>query len=163
MSESLEAFQVLVSGIDYPMFIVTVAAGDERSGCLVGFATQASIDPARFVVMISKANHTCKVAEDAETLVVHFLHEGNRPLANLFGEQTGDKVDKFAACNWKRSPDGTPILLGVRGWLTGAIVARLDAGDHIAHVVEVTEAAVDESGPQLGFQSAKDMEPGHPA
>jgi flavin reductase (DIM6/NTAB) family NADH-FMN oxidoreductase RutF len=163
VSESLEAFQALVSGIDYPMFIVTAAADGERSGCFVGFATQASIDPARFLVMISKANHTCKVAEDAGTLVVHFLHAGNRPLANLFGEETGDEIDKFAACRWKSSPDGTPILLGVRGWLTGAIVARLDAGDHIAHVVEVTDAAVDESGPQLGLQAAKDMEPGHPA
>ena len=163
MSESSEAFQTLVSGIEYPMFIVTAAGGGERSGCFVGFATQASIDPARFLVMISKANHTCRIAEKADTLVVHFLHEGNRPLANLFGEQTGDEVDKFASCRWKNGPDGTPILLGVRGWLAGAIVARLDAGDHIAHVVDVTDAAVDEPGPQLGFQAVKDMEPGHPA
>lgn len=40
--DSLEA---LTAALDYPMFVVTVAAGGERAGCLVGFATQCSIDP----------------------------------------------------------------------------------------------------------------------
>ena len=45
-----ERFHALVSGCDYPMFIVTAAAGADRDGCLVGFACQASIDPARLLV-----------------------------------------------------------------------------------------------------------------
>src|SRR5215208_7631728 len=40
----LPAFEAIVAQLDYPMFIVTAAAGEERGGCLVGFATQASID-----------------------------------------------------------------------------------------------------------------------
>ena len=39
-------FNSLVGDLDYPMFIVTACADGERSGCLIGFATQASIDPA---------------------------------------------------------------------------------------------------------------------
>ena len=46
-------FNELMSVLDYPMLIVTARAGDERDGCLVGFATQASIDPPRFLVGIS--------------------------------------------------------------------------------------------------------------
>ena len=45
-------------GLDYPMFVITVAAGGERSGCLIGFATQAGVDPARFIVCLSDKNHT---------------------------------------------------------------------------------------------------------
>jgi flavin reductase (DIM6/NTAB) family NADH-FMN oxidoreductase RutF len=37
-----EAFEKLVSLLDYPMFVVTTRAGDEPAGCLVGFATQVS-------------------------------------------------------------------------------------------------------------------------
>jgi flavin reductase (DIM6/NTAB) family NADH-FMN oxidoreductase RutF len=163
VSEPREAFHALVSGSDYPMFIVTAAADGRRSGCLVGFATQASIDPARLLVMISKVNHTFEVAERASSLVVHFLHENNVDLARLFGEQTGDEVDKFENCEWKRGPDGTPVLLGVRGWVAGGILARLDAGDHVAHVISVTDAALDQPGRQLGFQAIRGMHPGHPA
>jgi flavin reductase (DIM6/NTAB) family NADH-FMN oxidoreductase RutF len=164
--EATERFHALVSGIDYPMFVVTAAAGPtahERDGCLVGFATQASIDPPRLLVMISKANRTYRMACGAAELVVHFLHEENRDLAVLFGELTGDDVDKFAACRWHETAVGTPVLSGTRGWVRGTILDRVDAGDHVGHLLSVDEAAVDTSGAPLSFQSVRDMEPGHPA
>ena len=40
-------FNSLVGDLDYPMFIVTACADGERSGCLIGFATQASIEIGR--------------------------------------------------------------------------------------------------------------------
>lgn len=159
-----KALHSLVSAIDYPMFVVTVAAGDQRSGCLVGFVTQGSIEPVRLVVMISKANHTCAVASRATQMVVHFLHRGNLGLARLFGEQTGDVVDKFSGCSWRRVAGvEAPVLEGTRGWAAGPVVSRFDAGDHIGHLVDVTASEVDGEGPQLGFQMVSSMRPGHPA
>ncbi len=73
MTES--TFNSLVSDLDYPMFIVTVCADGERSGCLIGFATQASIDPSRFLVCLSHKNRTYRVAQGAELLGVHFVPE----------------------------------------------------------------------------------------
>lgn len=159
-----EAFHRLVGGIDYPMFIVTTDAAGERSGCLVGFVTQASINPARMVVMLSKNNHTYRVAARATDLVVHFLHEGNHELSELFGEETGDEVDKFERCPWSQV-DGiaAPVLDGTRGFAAGRILDRMDGGDHVAHLVEVTAARVDVDGPQLAFSMVKDMQPGHEA
>lgn len=163
MSGTTEAFEGLVSGIDYPMFIVTAAADGEQSGCLVGFSTQASIDPARLLVMLSKRNHTFAIAQRTDTLVVHFLHRDNHDLAALFGEETGDDTDKFTACDWSRGPAGTPVLDGVRGWVAGRVVARLDAGDHVAHVLDTIEAQALAAGPSLTFQMVRDMDPGHEA
>lgn len=165
---SLDAFATLVEGLDYPMFVVTAAAEGERSGCLVGFVTQSSIDPPRLLVMVSKANHTFRVAAAATTLGVHFLGEHNHDLAEVFGEVTGDVADKFAACDWEPAADGTPILRGTRGWVLGTVRARLDCGDHVAHLIDVTDAGVTEAetpdaGRQLGFQAVRDLDPGHPA
>jgi hypothetical protein len=39
-SEATE-FQRLMAQLDYSLFIVTLAAGQERSGCLVGFARRS--------------------------------------------------------------------------------------------------------------------------
>ena len=156
-------FHELVSGIDYPMFIVTAANRGERAGCLVGFVTQASIRPPRLIVMLSKANRTYRVAQDADFLVVHFLHQGNHVLATLFGEQTGDEVDKFAACDWHEGPARQAVLLGTRGWVIGTILARHDSGDHVAHLIDVTDAGTDFAGAQLSFHAVDDMQPGHPA
>ena len=46
--ENVNVDQVL-SEVDYPVFVVTTVDRDsgERAGCLVGFVTQCSIDPAR--------------------------------------------------------------------------------------------------------------------
>ena len=156
-------FHSLVSDLDYPMFIVTVAVHSERAGCLVGFVTQASIDPPRLLVMLSKSNRTCRLAQAADTLVVHFLNEDNYDLATLFGEETGDEVDKFDACEWHEGPQRSPILAGTRGWVAGEILDRLDGGDHVAHLIDVNAAFTDMPGPQLAFQTVRNLEPGHPA
>ena len=90
-----------VKGFDYPMYVVTaVGSSGERSGCLVGFATQCSLKPALFLVCISQQNHTHPVALEAGVLAVHVLARSQRALAELFGETTGDEVDKFSRCDW---------------------------------------------------------------
>jgi flavin reductase (DIM6/NTAB) family NADH-FMN oxidoreductase RutF len=161
MSEP-EGFNELVGYLDYPMLIVTAARGDERAGCLVGFHTQCSIDPARFLVCISHQNHTFALAARSELLAVHFLDETHRALAKLFGEQTGDTADKFSKCRW-RDHRGLPILDDVKAWLIGHVLQRVDLGDHIAHVIEPVETFVAPDLRQLAFQRVKGLQPGHPA
>jgi flavin reductase (DIM6/NTAB) family NADH-FMN oxidoreductase RutF len=163
-SEDLDDFHGLVASIDYPMFVVTAASGGERGGCLVGFVTQASISPARLIVCLSKANATYRVAAAADVLVVHFLAAGDEPLAELFGTETGDETDKFAQCQWEPGPGDVPVLPQAKGWVAASILERLDAGDHVAFLVEPFVAVAHRRGaPQLGFQQVRDLTPGHPA
>src|SRR5215831_17013608 len=91
-----DAFEQIMAGIDPPSYVVTAAAGREMGGCLVGFATQCSIDPPRFGVWLSTLNRTYRIAIRASTLVVHLLRSGDGDLARWFGGETGDDVDKFA-------------------------------------------------------------------
>src|SRR3954466_12598251 len=99
-----EQFHKVVRSLDYPMIIVTAEADGERSGCLVGFHTQCSIDPPRFWVGISKKNHTYNVTLWASHLCLNFPSVGEIELARLFGEQTGDEIDKFEHCRWTAGP-----------------------------------------------------------
>jgi flavin reductase (DIM6/NTAB) family NADH-FMN oxidoreductase RutF len=163
MGAALEAFRRLIAGIDYPMYIVTTAAGGQRAGCLVGFATQCSIDPARMLVCLSVRNHTFRVAQRAEVLAVHFLSGRHLELAKLFGEETGDDVDKFSRCEWAPGPDGVPIVAGVKGWVVGRVLATLDAGDHTVFVLEplAGQAGDEITEPQLSFQQVRGFRPGH--
>lgn len=164
MPEAAEVFNDLVDGIDYPMFIVTAAADDgTRAGCLVGFATQASIDPPRFLVLLSTQNETYEIAKRASTLVVHFLGEANRELAKLFGEQSGAWADKFAECEWRAGPGDVPVLSGVRGWFAGRVLQRFECGDHVAHLLEPIDGAASAGGLPLTFQQVRDLDAGHPA
>ena len=92
------AFDRLVNRLDYPMLVVTAEADGERAGCLVGFATQCSIQP--------------------------------------------------------------PPVPGVVVRRPGA--GPLDAGDHVAFLVEPFAAAAAPVEGQLGFQDVRGLRPGHP-
>ncbi|MGH9012145.1 MAG: flavin reductase family protein [Acidimicrobiia bacterium] len=145
------------------MAIVTAAAPDgRRSGCLVGFWTQCSIHPPRVLACISRTNHTYAVATDAQVLGVHWLGADDRALAELFGGKLGEEVDKFERCPWRPGPGGVPVLDGVKGWVAGPVLERVDAGDHVAFVIDAAAGdAENPSADQLGFQAVQDLEPGH--
>jgi flavin reductase (DIM6/NTAB) family NADH-FMN oxidoreductase RutF len=163
MSESEKAFNELVGELDYPMLIVTAASGDRRAGCLVGFSTQASIDPPRYAVYLSDKNLTYRVARDAEHLGVHFLQEDAGDLAELFGAETGDEVDKFAHVEWTPGPGGAPLLERCRNRFVGRVIERREAGDHAMFLVEPVAAEHAHPVRPFPFHRAKRLDPGHEA
>jgi flavin reductase (DIM6/NTAB) family NADH-FMN oxidoreductase RutF len=159
-----KAHDCLVSHLDNPMFVITVASEKERVGCLVGFVTRCSIDPPRWYVGISKLNHTFNVATRADLVVVHALSPSDVELARLFGEQTGDEIDKFSLCRWEPGPDGrTPVLTDCPRWFAAVVVAHVDPGDHLGLLLAPVAAECRDHGPQLGFQALRHLDPGHPA
>jgi flavin reductase (DIM6/NTAB) family NADH-FMN oxidoreductase RutF len=99
------------------------------AGCLVGFTSQVSIHPRRFLVGPSKRNHTYRVAQHAEQLAVNVVPRSHCDLARLFGSETGDETDKFARCSWRPSPAGLPILQDAAGWFVGDVLSRFDLSD----------------------------------
>lgn len=165
MTDAGQTFDALVSGMDYPMLIVTAATEKARAGCLVGFASQASIDPPRFLACLSRANRTYRVARVSDALAVHFVPAEAAGLAELFGGQTGDDVDKFDRCSWHEGPEGLPILDDCESWFAGRVLERFDLGDHVGFLLEPIAAS---AGPgtrerPFTFHRARPMQPGHPA
>lgn len=158
------AFEALAAEFDYPMFVVTTAQSGELAGCLVGFATQISIDPARFLVGISNKNQTYRVAARADRLAVHVLDRTQVELATLFGEETGDEVAKFDRCRWQPGPGGVPVLADALGWFSGPILERIPLGDHVGYVLAPDTGAPAPDAPTLlSFRDVRDLRPGHPA
>jgi flavin reductase (DIM6/NTAB) family NADH-FMN oxidoreductase RutF len=161
MSSEHTEFDRLMSLLDYPLFIVTTAAGEERAGCLIGFASQVSIHPPRFLACLSVKNHTYRVAVRASVLVVHLVPAQAGRLAVLFGGKTGDEVDKFAGCDWNPGPEGVPVLSELENWFAGRILGRSDLGDHCGFLLEPIEGQARRSASQFTFRRAKWIEPGH--
>ncbi|WP_455359872.1 flavin reductase family protein [Streptomyces sp. SYSU K21746] len=169
--------------LDYPMYVVTASAGGEQSGCLVGFASQNSLHPPRFVVWISKANHTYGVARRAGFLAVHLLGREQSGLAELFGGRTGDRVDKFSQVRWRPGRGGAPVLADARAWFVGRVEDHADWGDHVGFLLDPVEtgqgagphapaeagagagedATAPPRGALLSLSDVVDLTPGHPA
>lgn len=150
--------------LDGAMYVVTATSGGERAGCLVEFASPCSIDPPHFVAWLSTANRTYAVAREARYLTVHVLGRGQRDLAELFGEETGDTVDKFARTAWRPGREGSPVLSDVRTWFTGRIERVLPGGDHVGFVLLPVEQADPGGGTPvlpLRHRHVQGLEAGH--
>ncbi len=132
------------------------------SGCLAGFITKCSIEPPRFLVCISKVNHTFFVAERSGGLVLHLLGEDQVELASLFGEQTGDVVDKFDRCRWHPARNGAPVLDECAAWVEGAIMDSFPVGDHQAFLVRPVGGGSGRQKGVLTFQNSPSLQAGHP-
>jgi flavin reductase (DIM6/NTAB) family NADH-FMN oxidoreductase RutF len=160
-----DAFDELVGRLDPPLVIVTAVADDLRSGCLVGFHSQCSIDPRRSAIWLSKANHTYRVALFAEHLAVHLLDRRDRDLAELFGGTTGDDLDPFTRCAWTASDHGgVPLLTRCPNRFVLRTVSRFDDGsDHVCFVGDVVDASSAGTPTPLRVSDAADIDPGHPA
>jgi flavin reductase (DIM6/NTAB) family NADH-FMN oxidoreductase RutF len=159
--DELTPLRRLLTRLDYPMVLVTVAVDGERSGCLVGFHSQCSVDPVRYAVFLSKNNRTYRLAERADHLGVHFLAADQRGLAELFGGRTTDDVDKLAHVDHHLGAGGTPLVDATASRFVGRVLERLDCGDHVGFVLAPAHAEGDHGFTQLGFQDVIDIEPGH--
>ena len=161
-SASLNPF---LAELNYPMFIVTTVhpGTGERAGCLIGFASQCSIEPDRFVVWLSEHNHTYRVALHAQMLTVHSLTRAQRDLASLFATRTGDEVDKFTRCEWEPGPSGVPILTDCPHWFVGTILDRVVWGNHTGFLLDPVQSHGQRQGPPLMFSDVRHLRAGHPA
>ena len=159
---NVEGFNSLVTTLDPPMAVVTTANGDERAGCLIGFHSQSSIDPPRYCVWISKANHTHRVLRHSTYMAIHFLTRDDRDLARLFGEFSGDDVDKFAICETVTHESGVPVLARCPFRIIARRTMLLEEqGDHACLIVEAVAASTADGFVALRLSDLADLVPGH--
>jgi flavin reductase (DIM6/NTAB) family NADH-FMN oxidoreductase RutF len=156
------ASEPLVRATECPLYVVTAKANDEASGCLAGFVTQASLDPVRFIVCVSKINHTFGVAESSNGIGLHLLGSDQTEIASLFGEQTGDVIDKFARVHWTQGSTGAPILSECAAWVEGQVIDRMDGGDHEGFLIDVVAGGAGTHAGRFMVSDATKFEPGHP-
>lgn len=163
MSSSGAALDPYFERIDFPYYVVTVRTPDgDMSGCLAGFVTQCSINPPNFLVCVAKVNHTFEVADRSSAMGLHLLGEDQTELARIFGEETGDLVDKFAQCDWRLGATGAPLLVESAVALEGHILGHFSAGDHEAYLVRAERAVEGSHGGLLTYRDAPHFHPGHP-
>jgi flavin reductase (DIM6/NTAB) family NADH-FMN oxidoreductase RutF len=160
-----EALDRFSAKTDIPLTIVTTVANGERSGCVVGYWTRSSIQPPRFLVCISKQNHTFEPVMRSGEIVLHLVPRQAVDIVRLFGSETGDEIDKFLHCEWREGPGGLPILNACPTYAVCAVLDRIDVGDHVALLVDPVTVA---TGPETDaftqrMAASHHIEPGHPA
>jgi flavin reductase (DIM6/NTAB) family NADH-FMN oxidoreductase RutF len=149
--------------VDYALHVVTTVSSEgEPSGCIVGFITQCSIVPPRFLVCISKVNHTYMAAEHSDAIALHLIGRDQGRIASLFAEETGDTLDKFSRCEWRTGVTGSPVLSECVAWLECMVIDRWSVGDHQALLVRPVAGDSGAHKDVLTLRTSPDLQPAHP-
>jgi flavin reductase (DIM6/NTAB) family NADH-FMN oxidoreductase RutF len=158
-----EVFESIATSLDNPLVVVTAAYRGHRAGCLVGFHTQTSIDPSRYCVWLSKANHTYLVATSVSHVGVHFLTAADHELAEVFGTRCSQTSDKFAGRTVSSGPGDAPLLEQCAHRIVLRRTALVDCGDHVALVGDIVDACGSEPFVALRLAQITDLDAGHDA
>ena len=139
---------------------VAVITADDGTGPVALTATSVSsvsADPPLLVFSVSAQSSSARALAAADTVVVHLLDAQDLPLARL-GATSG--VDRFADTDsWSRLVTGEPVYHGVRAWIRGAVVNRMDAGGSTIFAVHALQSslsrdpAVGEAGDTLVYHN----------
>lgn len=158
----LSRFNREMATLDGPMVVVTASSGSQRAGCLVGFHTQASIAPPRYLVCLSVKNHTYLAASRATHLAVHFLGIEQSAMAERFGTRCSSTTNKFDGLDVEAGPGGVPIVNDCAHWFVGEILGTLPIDDHVTFALEpVLSGGASRRAALLGFQSVKHLDAAH--
>ncbi|HWU07698.1 MAG TPA: flavin reductase family protein [Streptomyces sp.] len=124
---------------------VITAAGAGPVGFTATSLNSVAAEPPLISFGVGTSSSSWPVIAEAGHVGVHILGEDQRELAATFARSGADRFGP--STDWRRGPEGVPLLGGVVAWLVCRVAARIPAGDHRIVIAEVV--AGDPSGDGL--------------
>lgn len=105
--------------VDSPVFVVTTAFRQERSGMIATWIVQGSLveKPGRLVAVFSPKNKTTELLLQSREFVVHLLAEDQLDLVPKFGLFSSRDVDKFQDILLQSRHESLPFIDQTCGWM----------------------------------------------
>ena len=112
-----------------------------------------SLHPPLVAIGVARDSGADDLAEDADHLVVNLLSEGQVELSHAFARHHRDRGDAWARFSSWEDLHRTPVLDGVTGAFSVRIVERLERGDHLLVLAEVTAVHHGDTDRTLVYQN----------
>jgi flavin reductase (DIM6/NTAB) family NADH-FMN oxidoreductase RutF len=154
MQSALEPLRLRRVFGSFPTGVTVVAA--EVDGVPAGLAANSfvsvSLDPPMVSICVAHSSTTWPVLRRAARLGVSVLGAHQEHVGRQLSARN---ADRFAALQWRTSPDGAILLEGSSAWLDCAIVQEIPAGDHDIVVLRVHDLDADPAVPPLVFHGSR--------
>jgi len=135
---SADEFKTVFRGHPSGVAVVTADAGDGPVALTATSVVSVSAEPPLLVFSASAISSSTPTFLRARTVVVHLLDAEDLDIAKL-GATSG--IDRFADTSiWSRLSTGEPVFNGVRAWIRGAVVNRMEAGGSTVIAVHALQA-----------------------
>jgi flavin reductase (DIM6/NTAB) family NADH-FMN oxidoreductase RutF len=141
--EFRRALGAFVTGVT----VVTTIEDGRPRGFTANSFTSVSLDPPLVLVCIGKSSSNLAAFSSADRFAINILSDQQRDVSRNFASKV---EDRFAAVDWRKGQNGTPIINATAAWFECDMHRQMDAGDHIILIGEVRFFGHDTLSP-LGF------------
>ena len=117
-------------------------------GLAVGSFASLSLEPPLVMFGAGKQSSTWPKIRDAGVFCINVLAEDQEDVCRVFASRAGDK---FAEIGWKKSGNGSPLIMGVLASIDCRVDQVIDEGDHELVIGAVTDLEVHHEGGPLLF------------
>ncbi|MBT2213809.1 flavin reductase family protein [Actinomadura sp. NEAU-AAG7] len=115
--------------------ITAVEDGTDRpAGLAANSFTSVSLDPPLVAFCVAHTSTTWPRLRGAARLCVNILSEPQLEVCERLALRGGDK---FAGIDWRRTPNGGPLIEGALAWIECSVEQEHVAGDHVIVVARV--------------------------
>ncbi len=145
------AFAAVSRCCNRPVWVVTSACGERRSGLTATWVVPVSLDNDQplFLLGLAATHYTTRLVVESRVAGLHLLAEDQMNLALRFGLFSGRHVDKFAGLEIAPQQTGAPILIDTLAWFDVRLLAHYDTGDRLFCWVDVAAASPPPQGEPL--------------
>lgn len=131
---------------------VTVVTAHAPDGTPVGFTASAfsslSLDPPLILVCLDRRAECFEAFQHADTFGVSILRHGQDAIAMRFATRG---ADKFGVADTSPGESGVPLVDGAIARVECTMHERVEGGDHVILVGEVTKAVTEDGEPLLHY------------
>ncbi len=142
--------------LEYGVYIVTMGRGQSGNALTASWLTQVSSEPLMIALAVKSSHQSAQLIADAGNFAVNLIAEGQEEFAKTFYGPAESGYRKLDGATVTDSPaSNSPVLSGAVGYLDCKVVNKLDVGNHVLFIAEVTAASFDSDDAILTTTNSK--------
>lgn len=130
------------------VFILVAGDGaDKKTGLLASWIQQASFDPPQVTVAVNKSRYLNEWLSDDSPITLNQVAAGDGSLLKHFGKGFEPDENAFDGVEITTAENGLPLLNNALSSMEGRVASKMEAGDHVIFLVNITSAASHSDAP----------------
>ncbi|MFG1478471.1 flavin reductase family protein [Xanthobacter sp. V4C-4] len=130
--------------------ILTVGAGDERTGLTATSVSSLSIDPPTLLICVNRSSSSLPVLRQHRSFAINVLRPHHQTLADQFAGKGGLKgPERYQGADWTRLETGAPVLADALAAFDCELEEAIERHSHFIILGRVVAARITEPADPL--------------
>ncbi len=136
----------IFSLVNHEVYVLTARHEGRENGQIATWVMPATLARgfARVSAVVSRRNYTHGLLAASGRFALSMLATDQLALLPHFGLLSGHEQDKMAGVPIQRTPGGLPVIEGCCGWVECEVMDRLEGGDRVIYLADVTASEVNQ-------------------